>query len=101
MVRKNGGVYPIVEDEYHIHVFRMNYDPSLLEYYNRSHKFIAERVDTRTLRKTMIFEKIEIQWMTLGEMKRRRREFRPFYRKILDRVIQESPQIREFIRSHN
>ena len=99
MVKKNGGVYPILDGEYHIHVFRMNYDPNLTEYFNRSHKFVADRMNTKVLRKSMIFEKVEIQWMTVNEMRRRRREFRPFYRKILDHILDEIPQIRKFIYS--
>ena len=43
------------------------------------------------------FEKVEIKWMTVAEMRRRRGEFRSFYRTILDRIIQESPQIYKFI----
>lgn len=97
MIKKNGGCYSLVDGDYHIHIFRMDYDPMLIEYYNNSHKFIANRVDAKILRKTMIFEKVEIQWMSVQEMKRRRKEFRHFYRSILDHIIEELPQIEQFI----
>lgn len=97
MVKKNGGVYPIVYNDYHIHIVRIDYDPLLPEYYNRSHNFIMSRMNHNVLRKTMIFEKAEMKWMTEGEMRRRRREFRSFYREILDQILIEIPKIREFI----
>lgn len=97
MIQRNGGYYPLVEGSYHIHIFPMGYEPNVVDYFNRSHKFVYDHIDHRVLKKSMIFEKVEIQWMTIPEMKRRRREFRPFYRAILDRIIQESPQIKQFI----
>ena len=99
LIKKNGGCYPLVEGDYHIHIFRMDYDPMLIHYYNNAQRFIAKRVNTKTLRKTMIFEKIEMEWMTVNDMRRRRNEFRHFYRNILDRIILEVPQIEMFIKS--
>jgi 8-oxo-dGTP pyrophosphatase MutT (NUDIX family) len=97
LVDKNGGVYPIVHGDYHIHIFRLDYDPMLPEYYNRSNKFVMSRMNHTVLKKSMIFEKAEMKWMTIGEMRRRRREFRHFYRVILDEILKEVPQIRSFI----
>ena len=38
--------------------------------------------------------------MTLEDMKRRRDEFRHFYRVIVDKILKESPKIMEFIRKN-
>jgi hypothetical protein len=97
-IRKQGGVLPMVHDTYHIHIFRMDYDPKMTEYYNNNHAFVYERMNHRVLKKTMIFEKIEMKWMTIPEMKRRRHEFRSFYQVILDKIIRNAPAIRRFIR---
>ena len=99
MITKNGGCYSLVHGDYHIHIFRMDYDPMLVQYYNNSHRFIAKRVNAKILRKTMIFEKVEIEWMTANEMRQRRSEFRHFYREILDQILLEVPQIEKFIQS--
>jgi hypothetical protein len=42
------------------------------------------------LKKTCIFEKIEMAWMTPEEARARRKEFRPFYRDILDNLMAEN-----------
>jgi 8-oxo-dGTP pyrophosphatase MutT (NUDIX family) len=99
-VDSHGGVYPLVHGKYHIHIFRCEYEPKLIDYYNRSHTFIYDHMDHEYLKKTKIFEKVEIQWMTLEDMKRRRSEFRHFYRVIVDKLLKESPKIMEFVRKH-
>jgi 8-oxo-dGTP pyrophosphatase MutT (NUDIX family) len=100
LIEHQGGVFRLSHGEYHIHVFRYDYDPKLVEYYNNSHRFVFERMDHAYLRKTMIFEKIEIQWMTLADMRERRSEFRPFYRKIVDKILRYAGPITRFVRLH-
>lgn len=101
MVKRNGGVYKMQHNDYHIHIFRIDYDPNLPHYYNHSHKFVYDRLDHKFLKRTMIFEKIEIQWMTTKEMKRRKKEFRTFYQEIVDKLVQEESRIKTFIESKN
>jgi 8-oxo-dGTP pyrophosphatase MutT (NUDIX family) len=96
LVKSNGGIYKMQHNEYHIHIFRMAYDPNLPTYYNNNHKFVYDKLDHTFLQRTRIFEKIEIQWMTAKEMKRRRREFRQFYQEIVDKIIAEEPKIKAF-----
>lgn len=103
MVQKNGGVYKMKHGAprgaYHIHIFRMDYDDRLIDYYNKSHQFIYDRLDHAYLKSTMIFEKAEIQWMTVEDMIARRSEFRHFYQEILDHIVKDLPQIDAFVRS--
>jgi 8-oxo-dGTP pyrophosphatase MutT (NUDIX family) len=95
----NGGVYSINHnDKYHVHIFYLNYDPNLVKYYNNNHQFLWEKMDKEYLSKTKLFEKIEIQWFSLKEMKERRNEFREFYREIVDRFLGENlSKIKTFI----
>ena len=44
------------------------------------------------------FDKIEIQWFTLEEMKKQRNIFRPFYREIVDILIEKRIEIYRFIK---
>ena len=97
MIKKSGGVYKLKHDTYHIHLFRMDYDDKVCEYYNNNHKFIYEKLDHKYLKSTKIFEKIRIDWMTVEEMKSRRGEFRNFYQEILDGIIGDIPNIKNFI----
>jgi hypothetical protein len=99
LVKANGGVYKIHHNDYHIHVFKMNYDPKLPYYYNNNHKFVYDKIDHSFLKRTMIFEKIEVQWMTIKEMKKRKQEFRKFYQEIVDKIIIEEPNIRAFLQT--
>jgi len=99
LVQRNGGVYTMKHDTYHIHIFRFDYDPKLVEYYNNNHKFVYEKMNHKYLRKTKIFEKIEIQWMSVDELQQRKHEFRSFYQKIVDKILVDVPKIQQFILS--
>lgn len=105
LIKKHGGVYKIVnadpEDDnrvYTIHIFHFPYDKFLPEYYNKNHEFLWNRMDKKMLNDSKLFEKIEIDWFCETELKSRIREFRPFYRKFVERMRMELPQIRKFVR---
>lgn len=96
-IRKNGGVYPINhKDQYHTHIFVVDYDEKLPELYNNNHRFLWEKLDHHYLKKTKLFEKIEIQWFSVTEMKKRIKEFRPFYQDIVKHILEELPKIKKF-----
>lgn len=95
LVEKYGNVLPFLHNTYNIHIFRMDYDPSVVSYFNNTHAFIHKHVrDTTFLRGTKIFEKVEMCWMTISDMKRRRDEFRPFYREIVDKIVSKDEVMR-------
>jgi len=99
-IRNNGGVYPINHnDHYHVHIFYLEYDENLPKYYNNNHHFLWEKMNTNYLSKTKLFEKIEIKWFSVKEMKERRNEFREFYREILDKFIMDISNIEKFIKT--
>lgn len=99
-IKKRGGVYKINnDDKYHIHIFAVDYDPNLPLYFNRNHKFLWDKMDEKN-RRSVIFEKIEIAWMTISDMKKNRPKFRSFYKIYLDRIIREAKDIKKFICGH-
>lgn len=105
-IRKHGGVYNIdyifpdnTKNSYHIHIFYLDYDENLPKYYNANHKFLWDHMNNETLKKTKLFEKIEIEWFSINEMKKRRTQFRKFYQNILDKIISEQKTIFKFIQS--
>ena len=102
MVEKYGKVLPLVHNTYNIHIFRMDYDSSNVSFFNNTHSFIHSRLkDCDFLRSTKIFEKVEMSWMTVLDMIRRRDEFRPFYREIVDKLVSkdEIKRIKTFLRN--
>lgn len=103
LIKANGGFLKVVYDnsgsKYHIHIFKLEYDEKLLKYYNANHKYLYKQVNHDVLKSTNVFEKIKLEWFTIDMMRLRRKEFRPFYRVILDSLINESVNIKKFIRS--
>ena len=72
-IKKKGGVYPInYKDQYHVHVFLIDYDEKLPIYYNQNHRFLWEKMDKNELQKTKLFEKIEIKWFSIEDMKKKK-----------------------------
>lgn len=100
MIKKNGGIYKIQNNTYHIYIFYLPYDENLPKYYNQNHRFLWERMDLQVLSKTKLFEKIEIEWFSIDDIKRRRGEFRCFYQKITDQIIGDMENIERFIRKN-
>jgi hypothetical protein len=97
-IEKHGGVYKLTHNNYHVHIFFLEYDENLPKYYNQNHRFLWDRVDNKYLNKTKLFEKIEIDWFDEKDMRQRRSEFRNFYRNIVDHILSEIPRIKQFIR---
>jgi 8-oxo-dGTP pyrophosphatase MutT (NUDIX family) len=97
LIKKNGGTYKVVHNNYHVHMFFLEYDENLPKYYNQNHAFLWERMDNKMLSKTRLFEKIEIHWFSISEMKQRRGEFRGFYQEIVDRFVDEQENIHRFL----
>jgi hypothetical protein len=99
-INNAGGVYKVNhKGQYISHIFLTEYDRNLPMYFANNHYYLYEKMDNQLLKKTKMFEKIELDWMTPDDMKRRRGEFRPFYRFIVDRILRELPKITSFLKS--
>lgn len=68
------------------YLFQIDYDENLPIYFNNHHKFIEKHLKPKVNKKGL-FEKSQIKWFSIAEMKRSRSTFRPFYRKVLDNII--------------
>jgi 8-oxo-dGTP pyrophosphatase MutT (NUDIX family) len=78
---------------YRCHIFPMTYDEQLPFYYNNNQRFLQKRLDPAVIRDTKIFEKTQIHWFDINELKRRRHEFRDFYRNIIDLILEKKSEI--------
>ena len=85
---------------YRVHIFPMEYDPLLVKYYNNNEKFLTARLNfnSKHLNKTRIFEKMEIKWFSINELKTKRGQFRSFYRNIIDLILDKKTEISAFVR---
>jgi len=79
-----------------MHLFVLDYDENLPKYYNQNHRFLWNRMNKEELEKTKLFEKSEIRWFSLSDMKKHRSEFRNFYQEIVDLLLNNSSKIQKF-----
>jgi len=84
---------------YRVHIFPFKYDEYLPFYYNNNQKFIQKRLDPKIIRDTKIFEKQEIKWWSIKEIKKGKKQFRSFYQNIVDMILADSNKIEEFVRN--
>lgn len=105
LIRDAGGYYklsyhfPDNKNAYHIHLFNMKYDENLPMYYNANHKYLWDKMDNKYLKKTKLFEKGEISWFSIDDIRNRRNEFRSFYQEITDMILSNERNIRNFLYS--
>lgn len=99
LIQKNGGTYHITYgSEYHVHIFFLEYDKNLPKYFTNHHHFLWEKMDKKLLNKSKLFEKQEIRWFSLKDIDKNKIKFRPFYREIIDDIIEDLPKIYNFIK---
>lgn len=102
LMEKNGEPYIIRHNDYHVHIFLMDYDENLPMYYNNNHSFLWTKMDNKVLNDSKLFEKIEIDWFSVKDLTSRREEFRSFYREIVDIIKKQVYNIMKITRkSHN
>jgi len=101
LIKKNGGYYSIIVGTYHIHVFCIDYDAKLPQYYNNNHSFLWKNMDKQLLNDSKYFEKIEINWFSVSQMKMRKKEFRSFYQDVLVILLEHEQHIIDFIKKNH
>jgi 8-oxo-dGTP pyrophosphatase MutT (NUDIX family) len=98
LIQKGGGIYKITHNDYNVHIFFMEYDENLPKYYNNNHRFLWNRMDKKVLNDSKLFEKIEINWFSIQDMKNRISEFRNFYQEIVNLFLADTKNIENFIK---
>lgn len=85
---------------YRVHIFPMEYDPLLVKYYNNNENFLTSRLNfnSKELKNIRIFEKRQIKWFSMNELKTKRGQFRSFYRNIVDLILDRQREISAFVR---
>jgi 8-oxo-dGTP pyrophosphatase MutT (NUDIX family) len=86
------------KNTYIVHVFPFPYDTGLVKYFNNNHSFLWNKMDTKMLNDSKLFEKIEIDWFCEDDLPKRISEYRPFYADIVKEIIQHKAKIRLFMK---
>jgi len=98
LIKKRGGFHKMVINDYHIHIFSMEYDVNLPKYFTNFHKFMWSKMDKHMLNNSKLFEKQEIRWFCETELKTSLKQFRSFYRVMINEIIENMSTIRSFIK---
>jgi 8-oxo-dGTP pyrophosphatase MutT (NUDIX family) len=99
---KKNGTYNInyksgEHTNYRMHIFPFEYDEKLPFYYNNNQRFIQKRLDQNVIKNSKIFEKEEIRWVCVDDLKKMRPQFRSYFQNIVDMIIKEKERIHNFI----
>jgi len=102
---KKTGVYTIVhpfvdrpEDTYTVHLFPISYSNEIVEYFNNNHAFLWNKMNKTTLNKSKLFEKIRVEWFCEDDLQKRESEYRPFYREIVQDIVDHKKKLRQFMK---
>jgi len=95
---KKTGTFNIDWKTYRTHILPMEYDELLPFYYNNNQRFLQKRLDPNVIKKSKIFEKEEIRWFSMDEIKKRKVPFRSYYYNIADLIIKNELAINKFVR---
>jgi hypothetical protein len=77
----------------------VGYDEQLPFYYNNNQRFLQIKLDPKIIEKSKIFEKAEIRWFSIDEIKKHKIPFRSYYKNIADLLIKNESTIDKFVRS--
>jgi hypothetical protein len=83
---------------YRMHIFPFEYNEWLPHYYNNNQRFLQKRLAPSIFKTTKIFEKAEIKWVSIHELKKMRPKFRSYFQNIVDMMLEQKSNIESFIK---
>jgi hypothetical protein len=82
---------------YRTHIFPFEYNHWLPHYYNNNQRFLQKHLPAKIFKTTKIFEKAEIRWVCVDDLKKMRPKFRFWYKDTIDKIYAEQNNIKKFI----
>jgi 8-oxo-dGTP pyrophosphatase MutT (NUDIX family) len=82
---------------YRMHIFPFEWNEWLPFYYNNNAKFLQKRLAPKIFKTSKIFEKAEIKWVCVDDLKQMRPQFRSYFQLIIDMMLNQQESIRKFI----
>lgn len=86
---------------YRMHIFPFEYNHWLPFYYNNNQRFLQKHLPEDVFKNTKIFEKAEIKWVCIDELKKMRPKFRSYFQNIIDMMLKQKNDIKKFIRNNH
>ena len=83
--------------KYRMHIFYYPYNKFLPFYYNNNQKFLQKHLSKDVIKNSKIFEKAEIRWVCIDSLHKMRPKFRSYFKNIIDLILQNKNNIRQFI----
>jgi hypothetical protein len=68
-------------------------------YYNNNQRFLQKHLPKAVYKKEKFFEKSEMRWFSFPELVASKHLFRPYYREIIQLIIEHREAIEHFVRS--
>jgi transcription termination factor NusB len=81
-----------------MHIFPFEYNEWLPHYYNNNQRFLQKRLSPKVFKTTKIFEKEEIRWVCVDDLKQMRPQFRSYFQNIVDAMLNQKESIKTFIK---
>jgi len=78
-------------------IINVPYDDNFHHYFNNQHKFMKTNFPN-LIDKNGFFEKRQIKWMTISEMKQLKKIFRSHYKRIIEKIIDNEETLLNNIR---
>jgi 8-oxo-dGTP pyrophosphatase MutT (NUDIX family) len=76
-------------------VFKTEYDDKLEEYYRNNYRFFEKYLPAAKKNPDNgLLEKAEIKWFSFADLRKNRAKFRPFYRNMVDIILEHEDEIR-------
>ena len=82
---------------YRTHIFPFVYDEYLPYYYNNNQRFLQKRLPDNVFKTTKIFEKAEIRWICVDDLKKMIPQFRFWFKDTINKIIAEKETIKKFV----
>jgi 8-oxo-dGTP pyrophosphatase MutT (NUDIX family) len=82
---------------YRTHIFPFEYNHWLPYYYNNNQRFLQKHMAPKIFKTTKIFEKAEIRWVCVDDLKKMRPKFRFFFVDTIDKICSQQDDIKKFI----
>jgi hypothetical protein len=80
-----------------MHIFPFEYNHWLPHYYNNNQRFLQKNLPENVFKTTKIFEKAEIRWVPIDDLKKMRPQFRSYFQNIVDMMLNQKESIRSFV----
>jgi 8-oxo-dGTP pyrophosphatase MutT (NUDIX family) len=84
---------------YRTHLLPMEYNPQVVFYYNNNQRFLQKHLPKAVYKKEKFFEKSEMRWFSFEELEASKPLFRPYYRDIIQLIVEQIDRIEPFVRS--